>query len=170
MISVVISNPWSYSSEYLSMESKLKAAFIYNFAKFVEWPPSSGNDTTDQMLVIGIFGYDLVVKELMAIEGKTVKGKKLCVKTLSNTKQINDCNVIFISASEENNLIAILNTLKNKEILTVSDINNFIEKGGIIGFVKVENKIRFDINLKAAEESNLKIRSDLLSLARKIKH
>lgn len=170
IISIAIPISWSYSSEYSSMESKLKAAFIYNFAKFVEWPASAANDTTDQPFVIGILGDDRVIKELMAIEDKTVKGKKLRVKTLSNTKRINGCHVIFISASEENNLITILNALKNKDILTVSDINNFIEKGGIIGFVRMENKIRFDINIKAAEKSGLKIRSDLLSLARKIEY
>ncbi|MBU1053953.1 MAG: YfiR family protein [Proteobacteria bacterium] len=152
------------------MESKLKAAFIYNFAKFVEWPASTDNAATNQLFVIGILGYNQVAKELMAIEDKTVKGKKLSVKTLSNTKQMRDCHVIFISASEQNNLTGILTTIKHKEILTISDMINFTEKGGIIGLVKVENKIRFDINLKAAEESGLKIRSDLLSLAREINH
>lgn len=104
----------------------------------------------------------------MAIEGKLIKGKKLAVRQLSNINGINNCQVVYISNSENNNLIDILDTIKHKKILTVSDIGNFADKGGIIGFVRIENKIRFEINLKAAEESHLKIRSDLLTLAKRI--
>ncbi len=160
--------PWSYASELSKMESKLKAAFIYNFAKFVDWPASVSNDTAGQPFVIGALGYDLLIDDLAAIEGKTIKGRKLIVRQLSGIKEMNSCQVVFISASEKDNINSILTAAKNKGILTVSDIETFVEKGGIIGFVRVENKIRFDINIKAAEESGLKIRSDLLLLARKI--
>jgi len=170
MVSVSTSVPCSYGSESSDMEPKLKAAFIYNFAKFVEWTPIDSNNNSSQPFVIGILGTDPIVKELMAIEGKPIKGRNLILKPLSNIKEINDCKVVFISASEKNNLIHILNAVKNKEILTISDMNDFVENGGIIGFVRVENKIRFDINLKTAEDSHLKIRSDLLTLARKIKN
>jgi len=104
----------------------------------------------------------------LAIEGKLIKGKKLAVRQLSNINEINNCQVVYISNSENNNLIDILDTIKHKKILTVSDIGNFADKGGIIGFVRIENKIRLEINLKAAEESHLKIRSDLLTLAKRI--
>ncbi len=166
MISASIPLPLSYASESLQMESKLKAAFIYNFAKFVDWPASVSNDTAGQPFVIGVLGYDPLVEDLMAIEGKAIKGRKLIVRQLSGIKEINNCQVVFISASEKDNINSILAAAKNKGMLTVSDIGNFVEKGGIIGFVRVENKIRFDINLKIAEESSLKIRSDLLTLAR----
>nr|CBX31266.1 hypothetical protein N47_E47780 [uncultured Desulfobacterium sp.] len=169
MISVSAPASDIYASEPLNMEPKLKAAFIYNFAKFVDWPVTQRADISYQPFVIGIFGHSPIVKELLAIEGKPIKGRKLEVRLLSNIKEINDCNVVFISASEENNLMPILSAAKSKEILTVSDMSGFVEKGGIIGFVRLENKLRFDINLKTAEDSSLKIRSDLLTLARKIK-
>ncbi|MBU1054115.1 MAG: YfiR family protein [Proteobacteria bacterium] len=168
MISVSISSSLSYASESLNTESKLKAAFIYNFAKFVDWPATESKDTSSQSFVIGVLGSNPIIEELLAIEGKIIKGRKLAVRLLSNIKEINNCQVVFISASEKNNLISILNAVKNKEILTVSDMNNFVGNGGNIGFVRIENKIRFDINLKTAEKSNLKIRSDLLALARRI--
>ncbi|MBU1054600.1 MAG: YfiR family protein [Proteobacteria bacterium] len=168
MISVSIPSSLTYASESLNTESKLKAAFIYNFAKFVDWPATESKDTSSQPFVIGVLGRDPIIEKLLTIEGKLIKGRKLSVRTLSDIKEINDCQVVFISTSEKNNLIGILNAIKNKEVLTVSDIKNFVDEGGNIGFVRVENKIRFDINLKTAEKSNLKIRSDLLSLARRI--
>ncbi len=167
---VFLSIPISYiyASESLTMESKVKAAFIYNFAKFVDWPLAVSNDTQSQPFIIGVIGYNPLIEDLMSIEGKTIKGRKLIVRQLSNIREMNNCQVVYISASEKDNLTGILNAAKSNNILTVSDMGNFVENGGIIGFVKVENKIRFDINLKTAGESHLKIRSDLLALARRI--
>ncbi|MFH2045360.1 MAG: YfiR family protein [Pseudomonadota bacterium] len=168
MISVSIAISGSYGSESSKMEPKLKAAFIYNFAKFVDWPAKNSKGKSSQPFVIGVLGNDPITEKLLAIEGKLIKGRKMLVRTLSNVQDIKGCQVIFISASEKNNLTSILKALKNKDILTVSDMNNFVDNGGNIGFVRIDNKIRFDINLITAEKSHLKIRSDLLSLARRI--
>ncbi|MBU1054111.1 MAG: YfiR family protein [Proteobacteria bacterium] len=168
MISVSIAISGSYGSESSKMEPKLKAAFIYNFAKFVDWSTTYSKGISSQPFLIGVLGNDPITEELLAIEGKLIKGRKMLVRTLSDIQDIKGCQVVFISASEKNNLISILNAVKNKEILTISDMNNFVDKGGSIGFVRIENKIRFDVNLKTAEKSNLKIRSDLLALARRI--
>ncbi|MFH2045362.1 MAG: YfiR family protein [Pseudomonadota bacterium] len=92
----------------------------------------------------------------------------MIVRPLLDINKIKGCQAIFISASEKNNLNSILNAIKNKEIVTISDMNNFVDNGGNIGFIRIENKIRFDINLITAQKSHLKIRSDLLSLARRI--
>ncbi|MGD0651896.1 MAG: YfiR family protein [Verrucomicrobiia bacterium] len=150
----------------VSPEYKLKAAFVFNFAKFVEWPPKAfAGDHSP--LVIGVLGdnpFDTVLDEMT--QGKTVNGRPVEIKRSRRVEELTGCHVIFISASEKQRQAKILAALKGSNALTVSDTDDFLESGGIIQLVMEEKKIRFDINARAAERASLQISSQLLNLAR----
>ncbi len=151
-----------------SLETKeyaLKAAYLFNFAKFVEWPFNSfSNDNAP--IILGILGKDPFVDILSAIEGKEIKSRKFIVKRFSGLSSVDRCHILFISKSETKNLKRILSTLKGFGVLTVGDMPDFARMGGIISFIEIDNKIRFEINLDAAKENDLKISSKLLNLSR----
>jgi hypothetical protein len=150
-------------------EYQVKAAFLYNFAKFVEWPGNAGANP-DAPVVIGVLGRDPFGREIdRAVEGKTVNGRRLMIKRFSSLEAYEYCHILFISSSERNNLPQIIAAVRNSSVLTVSETDRFAHIGGIINFVTIENRIRFEINQAAAERAGLKISSKLLSLGRVVR-
>jgi hypothetical protein len=149
-----------YSSEYL-----LKAAFIYNIAKFVEWPPGSF-ETEKAPLVLCILGKDPFGYALTTIDGKMVQGRTLTVKHVDRIEELRTCHILFISSSERNKLPQEVQSLKDANVLTVGDMPNFAQNGGIINLITLDNKIHMEINVAAAEKAKLQISSKLLKLAR----
>ncbi len=145
-------------------EYSVKAAFLYNFAKFVEWPECPTCDPPNTF-VIGILGEDPFGREIAVIEGKDLKGLPLSIKRLEEITDLKDCKVLFISASMESRLPQLLSRLTGQAILTVADAEGFAQAGVMINLYKVKNKIRFQINPRAAEAAGLKISSHLLRLA-----
>jgi hypothetical protein len=156
--SIVNANPPD-SPEYL------KAAYLYNFTKFVEWPPEAFKDNLSPINLY-ILGADPFGVTLDSIKNRMVQGRRLNIKHVNHIEEISGCHILFISASEKENLRSILRALKNSTILTVSEIERFGQRGGIINFILVENKIHFEINPDAAQQSGLKISSQLLKLAK----
>lgn len=145
-------------------EYQIKAAFLYNFAKFVEWPPTAvKNENT--IFKIGILGDDPFKAEISVIEKKLVRGMPLRIIRAAALGELSGCRVIFLSASVQPQLADILAQLKEKPVLTVSDTSGFAHQGVIINLITVGNKIRFQINTEAAERAGLKISSHLLRLA-----
>jgi hypothetical protein len=146
-------------------EYRLKAAFIYNFAKFVEWPPEAFADTNSPV-IIGIVGENKFGKELdQIVQNKAINGHSLVIKTINNPMEASKCHILFISDSEKKRYTEIVAGLHNTPVLTIGETDSFIGSGGIINFVREENKIRFQINDTAAKAVGLKISSKLLSLA-----
>jgi hypothetical protein len=140
-------------------EYQVKAAFIYNFAKFVAWPASAGP------LVIGIVGEDPFGALLdNAVRGKTAAGRPIEVRRLSDGDNLDACQILFVSASEKRRFADLLHRAGNG-VLTVGELPQFVQDGGIVRFFLDKNRVRFQINVKAAERSGLKIHSQLLSLA-----
>lgn len=149
-------------------EYDIKAAFVYNFIKFVEWPESSMNRS--DKISIAILGSDPFRGKLdKLIAGKRVKNKVITVKHYSDITQIPFCHVLFISNSETRDLRSIFSSIKNKNFLTVGESSKFLKRGGIIKFLTYDNKVRFEINLKTAHAHKLKISSRLLRLADNLK-
>jgi hypothetical protein len=147
-------------------EYQIKAAYIYNFVRFVDWPPQAFASTNAPM-VIGVLGENVFGGSLQQIiNGKKINGHELqCVQMDSVTKATN-CQVLFISDSEKSHLSKILGQLQGTSVLTVSEADNFIGDGGMIYlFIDEENKVRFQINNNAARKAGLTISSKLLSLA-----
>ncbi len=146
-------------------EHQIKAAFVFNFAKFVEWPAVAFTNASTPM-VVGILGENPFGPDLeAAIRNKSINNHPLEVKTFVEPGAATNCHILFISRSEKKRLPEILQALSSLGVLTVSEMDDFIETGGMINFVKDNNKIRFQINEPAAKKSGFKISSKLLSLA-----
>ena len=154
----------SDSSEYL-----IKAGFIYNFAKFVEWPASTFSQP-DSPIVIGILGTDpfgAIIDRI--VEDKKIGGRGFIVKRLKwgkDVKELRECKIVFVSSSEKGHLDDLLQALKGLPILTVGETPGFAERGGIIRFTLEDNRVRFEVNVEAAHQADLTISSRLLTLAR----
>jgi hypothetical protein len=152
-------------------EYQLKAAYIYNFAQFIDWPPAAfANDSSP--LVIAILGANPFGGELeQTIQGKNLNRHPLTVKEVrSPSEATNNCHILFISLSEKKRLPEIFSILRGTSVLTVGETEWFTETGGMINFVLVGTKIRFQINAEAAKRAGLKISSKLLNLASRPEH
>ncbi|MEW6290379.1 MAG: YfiR family protein [Thermodesulfobacteriota bacterium] len=145
-------------------EYAVKAVFLLNFAKFTQWP-AAAFDSEQSSIVLGICGDDDFGEALSAIEGKTAGGRKLVVKKLGQGGELHGCHILFISASEKWRLQQILSELAGQPVLTVADMENFAEQGGIISLGNEGTKIKLTINQAAAQRAGLKISSQLLKIA-----
>jgi hypothetical protein len=154
----------SDSSEYL-----IKAGFIYNFAKLVEWPTTAFAQP-DSPIIIGILGDDPFGATLdRIVADKKINGRGFVVKRLKWTrelKDLRDCNILFVSSSEREHMDSVVDAVKWLPVLTIGDVPGFARRGGIMNFTLEDNKIRFEVNVEAAKHADLTISSRLLTLAR----
>jgi hypothetical protein len=149
------------SSEYL-----IKAGFIYNFANLMQWPANAFSKT-DSPIVIGVLGADTFGGTLdQVLGGKKVNGRSFIVKHLKWGMDLKDCNIVFVSSSETVHLEEIFLLVKGLPILTIGESPNFARRGGIINFIVVDDKIRFEVNVEAAKQVDISISSRLLALAK----
>ena len=163
-----MATPGSMYSQQSPTEYQVKAAFLFNFLKFVEWPEDSSSDS-NQRWVIGVVGENPFGDNLdQVILGKIVQGHELQVRTFQPTDDLRPCHILFISASEKKRLPSILTTLKGASVLTVADMQQFTESGGMIQFVEEDGRVRFFINVGATSGARLKVSSKLLSLAQQV--
>ncbi|MFQ5774751.1 MAG: YfiR family protein [Kiloniellaceae bacterium] len=157
---VAVASAAEPTREYL-----IKAAFLYNFAKFTEWPKGAfaGASTSLQVCVLG---EDPFGPALESIAGKPINGRIVVVRRVGSIGAARPCHMVFVSASEEARLTSILETLGARPILTVADMPNFARAGGIINLkTNDEDKLRFEINVRTARRAGLKLSSKLLNLA-----
>jgi len=151
-------------------EYQVKAAFLYNLAKFVEWPPESFKTSTDPMTVC-ILGSSPITDALeVAVKGKALSGRSFAIQQISDLRQTGNCKILFVSASEQKRLHSILLEIKGDGVLTVGEVDTFIEEGGIVNFKLVEGTVRLQINVSIATQRHLQISSRLLSLAQIVKN
>jgi hypothetical protein len=147
-----------------SREYQLKAAFLYNFTQFVEWPEGSLPENTP--FVIGILGNDPFGNYLdELVNGESVNGHPLIVQRFASIDEIKTCHILFINVSDKGKLQEILKSLKSQNVLTVGDATHFSRNGGIVRFYTEDNKTRIHINLEAAKQAELTISTKLLRLA-----
>ncbi|HUL09995.1 MAG TPA: YfiR family protein [Candidatus Acidoferrum sp.] len=148
-------------------EQLLKVAFIYNFAKFTTWPDSVFADAKAP-ITFCVVGKHEFGNAFDSVQGKSVGGRTVVVKYLSAYRDKDDCQVVYVAPSEKARLPKIVSTSKEVHALTVSDLDGFGESCGIIRMVRgADDRIGFEINVKAAEESGLKLSSKLLNLAKR---
>jgi len=151
------------------VEYPVKLAFLYNFTKFVEWPAASFRDA-NAPLSICIVGDDPFSTDLEGeLRTRKVGGHPVEVKRLKPTDTLSACQIVFVPATAKNQVARIVKSLKGASTLTVGESEGFALLGGIINLTVEENKLRFEINLLAAERAKLKISSKLLSLAKIVK-
>ena len=146
-------------------EYQVKAAYLFNFAKFVEWPDRAFAGP-DAPFTICIIGDDLFGGALKALQAKTVKNRKVAVKRVSAPAETGGCQVLFIGPTEEDRLDELLLSLKGSTTLVVGDMERFARRGGMIGFLMERNKVVFEINDSAAKRAGLELSSQLLKMAR----
>jgi hypothetical protein len=145
----------------------IKAGFIYNFAKLVEWPGYAwGPQGTP--IVIAVLGNDAFADVVdNVVNGKRIDGKPFVVKRLK-AKDLKDCGcqILFIASQESGRADEIIQMMKNSSVLTIAETGGFAKRGGIINFALHDSKVRFEVNVDAAKQAGLNISSRLLSLAR----
>ena len=143
-------------------EYEVKAVFIYNLAKFIEWPDKSLDNSST--LTVYILGDDPFGKDLDAIRDKLIKGRRFVVKQIDSPDDLKNANILFISSSEKERLRDILKSISGLPILTVGDTKSFAQRGVMVNFYLENSQIRFEINLEAANLAGLKISSNLLRM------
>jgi hypothetical protein len=153
------------ADEYQADEYRVKAAFLYNFAKFVEWPPQVFRSPSDP-IVIGVLGKNPFGDALSgAVAGKTLGGRAFQIREIADAQQAAGCQIVFVSASERKHLAPLFARIGNSAILTVGETDNFAAEGGIINFKIEAGSVRLQINVEAARKQQLHISVKLLSLA-----
>lgn len=147
-------------------EYDVKAAFLFKFAQYVEWP-ATAFPQVDAPFCIGVLGDDPFGGALdAAVAGGTINNRKLVIKRSNRVEDLKTCQILFISKSEQAQVGPILDSLGNASILTVGEVDGFADRGGIINFFLAGNKVRFEINPEAARRKGLKINSQLLRVAK----
>jgi hypothetical protein len=146
-------------------EYQVKAAYLYNFGRFVEWP-AKGTTAQTNSFTICVLGKDPFGQALDAtLAGETIGNQSVAARRISSPQMSADCQILFISSSEANRLNKIIEALDKSAVLTVSDIPQFTQRRGMIQFVSEENRIRFEVNLAATQRAGLTLSSDLLKVA-----
>jgi hypothetical protein len=147
-------------------EYEVKAAFLFNFTRFVEWPGSAfANDRAP--IVIGLFHSDPFGAALRrVVEGQTVRGRAVEVRVVKSYDEVRTCHLVFVSAAEERRIPDLLRSGAVSRVLVVGESSGFAQAGGMMNFVMDGSRVRFEVNLRAAERAGLKLSSRLLSMAR----
>jgi hypothetical protein len=154
-----------YAQQAKPGEYQVKAAYLYNFSRFIEWPPLPAADK-DEPFAICVLGKDPFGSVLDAtLSGEGIAGQRLVARHLSKPQDALACRILFVGASEEDHLKEILTVLGKSSVLTVSDIPRFSERGGMIEFVLKGDKVRFEVNVSNALDAGLRVSSDLLKVA-----
>ncbi len=157
--------PKAYAQTSFSREYQIKAAFIYNFTKFVEWPADRFADENTPLIlcVIGKDPFGAILEN--SFVGKTIKGRAIIINRNIGIDNLEICHVLFVSSSEQERVPQIVAALSGASVLTIADMNRFANQGGSINLVRRRNKIRFEINPDAANRAQLKLSPELLELA-----
>ncbi len=159
----------AYADSRSEREYQIKAAFLYNFTKFVEWPADRFADDSAP-IILCVFGKDPFGATLEdTVTGKTVKGRHIDIRRIDNIDDLDACHVLFVGLSEPERLRQIVASSHGANVLTVGDMDDFVEFGGVISLIKRANKIRFEINLVAAKQARLKLDLKLVTLASSVK-
>ena len=149
-------------------EYEVKAAFLYNFTKFVEWPPDAFENPGSPMAIC-VFGEDPFGDSLDAVvRGETLNGRRLVVRRTRSLQELRDCQTLFVPGAERERFAEVFSALRDASVLTVGEVDGFLPQGGVIRFVVDQGRVRFEVNLDAAEHSRLKLSSKLLRLARAV--
>jgi hypothetical protein len=149
-------------------EGQVKAAFVYNFAKFVEWPDEATSPAAP--IVVGVIGDPQLAAQLAeTLNNKSVRGHAFKVHHFSAPEQLSLCHILFVASGDKLTVRQALHVAQDSPTLTIGDIPGFSDWGGIIELVLEDNKYRFEVNAAAAHRGGLKVSSRLLHLARAVK-
>jgi len=148
-------------------ENCIKAAYLLNFARFVTWPEAAF-DSSVAPIVLCILGNDPIDSALPTIQYKRVQDRPLEIRRVGTLNELLPCHMLFVGKMAPSSVQEILAELGNRPVLTVSSLPGFSRQGGMLTFIKVDNKIRFEVNLSTTRAAGLSISSRLLKLARMV--
>ncbi len=149
-------------------ESDVKAAFLLNFTKFIDWPATAFEGTPDVFRVC-VFAEPTFVQSVQRmLQGETVRGRPIQVETPYSAERARSCHIAYFAQSSIDHAAGLLPALRQVPVLTVGESRRFLTQGGALAFVLDDNRVRFDVNKKAAERAGLTISSKLLRVARKV--
>ena len=155
------------AQETAAREYQVKAVFLHHFTRFVDWPPPpDGSIPAAKPFVVGVLGQDpfgSVLDEVTA--GETVRDSPIEVRRLDSIENVSECDLLFVSRSEQSHLPDIFAQLAGRPVLTLGDSENFAQRGGMIGFITRNNRVHLQINLTAARAAGFSINSNLLRAA-----
>jgi len=149
-------------------ESDVKAAFILNFIKFVEWPVSAFR-SPESPIVLVVLGNDPVADSIASLDGRKVSGRRVIVRKVPALSALERCHLLFVGASEKTVLAPVLGAVQRRPVLTVGDFDGFVGRGGTIGFIRLDNRVGFEINEESARKAGLKINAKLLYLGKNVR-
>ena len=156
-------SPCAYGDNQQSDENLLKAVFIYNFAKFTRWPDHK--QIENGSLKICSFGEDELTQALLRLDGRTIRDHPVAIEQRLDSLGLDSCHVLYLARSAMDQFVGITDSLRSEPVLTVSEIPEFSELGGMIELYHFDGKIRFKINLQAVRDAGLDLSSRLLKLA-----
>ena len=168
LLFVMLVFPVAIAEEPLASEYQVKAAFLINFPKYVDWPAETFA-ASNSPIIIAVFGESKVTDEIKKIiAGRTVNGREIILKRLASGAESGGCHILFISAAEQRNSPNLL-AAPQGGVLTVGESDDFLERGGIINLTRRVQKIALEVNLTAADAARIKISSKLLGVASVVK-
>lgn len=145
-------------------EYQVKAAYLYNFARFVEWPDTAFSGP-QAPFILGILGEDPFGDVFDSVHGKTVKGRTFIAKKIKDLQETTSCHILFVGASEKGRWESIFKFLQRGSVLTVGDSEGFAKAGGVVNFVVMDKSVAFEVNVDAAARERLSFSSRLLNIA-----
>jgi hypothetical protein len=147
-------------------EDQIKAAFLFNFARYVEWPTTAfaGPDTAVRICMAGSTAFANVVAQ--TVSGKSVENRPVRVDTLAELSGASDCHILYLGEGIGSAAADVASSLSGVSVFTVADRAGFAKQGGMANFIRADNKVRFEINPSAAKMAGLKVSSRLLRLAK----
>jgi hypothetical protein len=160
---------WPAASQTRQLtESEVKAGFVFNLTKFVDWPEGVLADVRDPIILCIVGGDPLGNVLNRVVYGQSVRGRTISVRRYEFGQDLRHCQVLFVSGSEQARVSQIVESLRRASVLTVSDADRFAEAGGVVEFAVEGDRVRFIINRDAASQAKLQISAKLLTLGRVI--
>lgn len=145
-------------------EHQIKALYLFNFTKYVDWPSTTVTDA-NATFTIGVIGSDEVYADLLELtRGRTIKGRALSIKRIEGASDAKECQILYLARNDHGEINSILDAVRHVPVLTVGESEDFIDRGGLVHFAREENKLRLEINLEASHNVHLTISARLLPL------
>ena len=150
-----------------TLEADVKAAYLYNFTRYVEWPAEAEKGSEPFRLCVLA---DPAIRNAIqrTVQGETVQGRPLVMVAPDTPRDGQQCQILYVGRSEQERAGQLLAAVRDQPVLTVGDFSHFTERGGMIEFLLQDNRVRFDVNLPRAQQSKLRVSSNLLRVARKV--
>lgn len=167
MVLAVLASAWpgaaALAQDAAYAPDEVKAAFLYHFGAFVEWPPGAEREET---ITIAVLGDSAVAAELaVMLPGRTVQGRPVQVREIDSLEALADAQILFIGEEAQTRLAGHLEALRDRPVLVVTEVDNGLDQGAVINFALIDQRVRFEVSLPAAMRAGLELSSRLLGIA-----